>query len=54
MFVINPGMDDPSSINSGKVKFISNYLKCGTYDIYITPTLFSKTMVDLGLSSIIY
>lgn len=52
MCVINPGMDDPSSINSGKVKFITN--QCGTYGIYFTPTFLSKRMVDIGLSSIIY
>lgn len=54
MCVINPVMDDPSSINSGKVKFIINYLKCETYGIYFTPTFLSKRMVDIGLSSIIY
>lgn len=52
MCVINPDMDDPSSINSGKVKFITNYLKCGTYGIYFTPPFLSKTIVDIGLSSI--
>lgn len=44
-------MDDLSSTNSGKVKFITIYLKCG---IYFISTFLSKTRTVLtGQSSIL-